>query len=583
MNHTFLSAAAIAAVSLAGCATVPPAAPLPTAEALSPLPPTPVAPQASSSSMAPVVPIAPVVTETHGLDKLARIDMAVDTSFLTPEERRVVNLLNRAGTLMSAIYLRQAFAANPQVRAEIGALKRPDREQLLDKFDAFFGPWDPIEADKPFFGTIPRPDGAGFYPLGLTKAELDAYLGAHPDQKEALTSPYTVVRRKGDRLVAIPYSAEYKPWLDPAAQLLDQAAAITSNASLKRFLSLRAQAFRTDDYFQSELAWMDLKGTPIEVAIGPYEVYTDNLYGRKTAFEAFVTLKDPKESAALDVYKGQLRAMEANLPVEERYKNFKRGFESPISVADQVHGGGDNVPGVQTIAFNLPNDERVREAKGAKKVILRNVLGAKYERILKPMGGLVLVPEQAGDVTKRYMFLETLFHELSHSLGPGSITVDGRKTTVDQELKEIASGFEEAKADVMGAYNVLFMMDKGILPAAERDQIRATYVAGLFRSMRFGVGEAHGQGAAMQYRYLREHGGIVWDPAARRFRIDEDKIDGAIKSLVADIIHLQGNGDYAGTKAFLAKWAVIDPEAEQVIATMADIPVDIRPIYPEQI
>jgi len=275
--------------------------------------------------------------------------------------------------------------------------------------------------------------------------------------------------------------------------------------------------------------------------------------------------------------------MEANLPVEESYKNFQRGFESPIAVADQIKGGGDNVPGVQTVAFNLPNDERVREAKGAKKVILRNVLGAKYERILAPMAGLTLVPEQAGDVTKNYMFMETLFHELSHSLGPGSIVVNGRKTTVDKELKEISSGFEEAKADVMGAWNILYMMDKGVLPAAEKKQIRATYVAGLFRAMRFGIGEAHGKGAAMQYRFIRERGGIVWDPQAKRFRIDEAKIDAAIRDLVGAIVRLQGNGDYAGTKAFLDKYAVLDTEAQQVIGTMKDIPVDIRPIYPDHI
>ena len=275
--------------------------------------------------------------------------------------------------------------------------------------------------------------------------------------------------------------------------------------------------------------------------------------------------------------------MEANLPVDENYKNFQRGFESPISVVDQIHGGGDNVPGIQTIAFNLPNDERVREAKGAKKVILQNVLGAKFDRILKPMAELVLVPEQSRNVTKAYMTNETLFHELSHSLGPGSITVNGRKTTVDKELKEIGSGFEEAKADVMGAWNILYMMDRGVLPAAEKPQIRATYVAGLFRAMRFGVGEAHGQGAAMQYRYLRAKGALVWDAPAQRFRIDEGKIDGAIRDLVADIVRLQGNGDYAGTKAFLAKWAVLDPEAEEVIGSMGHIPVDIRPIYPDRI
>ena len=275
--------------------------------------------------------------------------------------------------------------------------------------------------------------------------------------------------------------------------------------------------------------------------------------------------------------------MEENLPVEDKYKNFQRGFESPISVADQVHGGGDNVPGVQTIAFNLPNDERVREAKGAKKVILANVLGAKYDRILKPLASLVLVPEQAALVTKKYMTLETLFHELSHSLGPGTITVDGRTTTVDKELKELASGFEEAKADVMGAWNILYMMDKGVIPASERPQVYATYVAGLFRAMRFGTNEAHGKGAAMQYRFLREKGAIVWDEEAKRYRIDLAKIDGAIRDLVAAIVRLQGDGDYAGTKAFLEKYGKTDPQADRVIATMTGIPVDIRPIYPDKV
>ena len=512
--------------------------------------------------------------------KLATVQMNPDTSFLNAEERQVVNLLIEAAGYMSEIYKRQVAANHDEMRAQIVA---GGDQALLAKFDANFGPWDSLEEDKPFFGDAPKPPGGGFYPADLTKEAFDAYLKAHPDEAEALTSPYTVVRRQGDKLVAVPYSVAYKEWLEPAAALLEKAAGITSNPSLKKFLTLRAEAFRTDDYYESELAWMDLKGTPIEVAIGPYETYTDRLYGRKTAFEAFVTLRNPEESAALDKYKAELRGMEENLPVEDKYKNFQRGFESPISVADQVHGGGDNVPGVQTIAFNLPNDERVREAKGAKKVILANVLGAKYDRILKPLASLVLVPEQAALVSKKYMTLETLFHELSHSLGPGTITVDGRTTTVDKELKELASGFEEAKADVMGAWNILYMMDKGVIPASERPQVYATYVAGLFRAMRFGTNEAHGKGAAMQYRFLREKGAIVWDEEAKRYRIDLAKIDGAIRDLVAAIVRLQGDGDYAGTKAFLEKYGKTDPQADRVIATMTGIPVDIRPIYPDKV
>jgi hypothetical protein len=519
-------------------------------------------------------------SQNAATEKLAPVQMQLDTGYLSDEERKVVNLLIEAADLMNPIYLRQVSADNPRIREEIA--KSGDKAQL-DRFDTFMGPWDEVEEDKPFFGNSPRPVGAGFYPAGLTKAQFDDYLAKHPDEAKALTDPYTVVKRQGDKLVAVPYSQEYKEWLEPAARKLEEAAAITTNPSLKKFLTLRAKAFRTDDYFESELAWMDLKDTPIEIVIGPYETYTDGLYGAKTAFEAYVTLRNPKESAALDVYKSHLREMEANLPVEEQYKNFKRGFESPISVVDQVRGGGDANHGIVSIAFNLPNDERVREAKGAKKVILQNVLGAKYDMILKPMAPLVLVPEQAADVNKRYMYMETLFHELSHSLGPGSITVDGRATTVDKALKDIGSGFEEAKADVMGAYNVLFMMDKGVLPAAEKPQIRAAYVAGLFRAMRFGDTDAHGRGAAMQYRYIRDKGGLMWDAKAKRFRIDPAKLDAGIRALVGDIVRLQATGDYEGTKAFLAKWAVMDAEAKQVTGTMAHIPVDIRPIYPKQI
>jgi len=515
--------------------------------------------------------------------KIARIAMNPSTGFLNAEERQVVNLLIRAAELMNPIYLRQRYVENPAIRAQIAASDNPQEALLLDMYDLHFGPWDTLAENRPFWGDTPWPEGAGFYPTDLTKAEFDAYLAAHPGEREALTSGYTVVRRQGDRLVAVPYSVEYREWLEPAAKLLEQAAAITGNASLRKFLNLRAQAFRTNEYYESELAWMDLAGTPIEVVIGPYEVYTDRLYGTKTAFEAFVTVKDPEASAALDKYKALLPDMERNLPVEDRYKNFNRPFASPILVADQVHGGGDNVPGVQTIAFNLPNDERVREAKGAKKVILANVLGAKYDRILARMAPLILVPDQARLVSKKYMTNETLFHELSHSLGPGTITADGRQTTVNAELKDVYSASEEAKADVMGVYNILYMMDRGVLPAAEREQLLATYFAGIFRAVRFGTEEAHGRGAALQYSYLKEKGSFEWVPGQQRFRIDYDRMEAGIRDLVADLVRLQGNGDYQGTSAFFERYARLDDNAEALIAAASSIPVDIQPDYPESV
>ncbi|MBV9930272.1 MAG: hypothetical protein JO013_04930 [Alphaproteobacteria bacterium] len=515
--------------------------------------------------------------------KIVRIDMHPDTRFLSAEERDVVNDLIRAADLLDPIFLRQVYADNPRVRDEIARSSRPDRALLLDWFDFNAGPWDTLADNRPFWGDRPLPPGGGGYPVDLTREALDAYIAAHPAEKEALTSPYTVVKRDGDRLVAVPYSVEYRQWLEPAAQLLEKAAARTSNASLKRFLTLRAEAFRSNDYYPSEMAWMEVSGTPIEVVIGPYEVYADNLYAQKTAFEAYVTVADPAQSAALARYKALLPDMERNLPVPDKYKNANRPFSSPILVTEEVHAGGEAKPGIQTIAFNLPNDERVRAAKGAKKVILANVLGAKYERIVAPLAGLVFVPEQARNVTKQYMTQETLFHELSHSLGPGILTLNGRQTTVNAELKDQYSAIEESKADVMGAWAVLYLMHRGELPLAERDQLLSSYMADVFRHLRFGTADAHGRGAAMQYGFLRDHGGIAWDASARRFRLDYDKLEPAIAALVAEIVRIEGDGDYAGAKAFLDRYGRLDPDAQAVIGTMTHIPVDIQPSYPGRV
>ena len=516
--------------------------------------------------------------------KIAPVEMDVDTSFLSESERAVVNKLIEASDLMSEIYLRQLDPRNPELKREIYAAGDPD---VMNMFDLHFGVCDTLNGGRVFYGDRECPPGAGFYPADMTKSELEAYIAANPDEAEAITSGYTLVRREGDRLVTIPYSEAYSEFLEPAAELLREAAELSEEPTLKTFLEKRADAFLSDDYFDSELAWMDLEGN-IEIAIGPYEVYDDGLLAVKTAFESFVTVKNPEESAALAKYKEFLRDMEENLPVEDRYKNFKRGFESPIVASYQVRGGGDNVPGVQTIAFNLPNDERVREAKGAKKVILNNVLGAKYDRILAPIGERVLVPEQAALTKKMHMQNSTLFHELSHSLGPGTITVEGPdgepvETTVNARLKELSSGLEEGKADVMGAYNVLYMMERGELDAAERESFLATYFTGLFRSMRFGIDAAHGKGAAIQYSYFRDTGAAEWLPDQGRYRLDFDALEQAISDLTGEFVRVQGDGDYDAAKAFVDRYARQDAAAEQVLGRLDDIPYDIRPLYPDSI
>lgn len=529
-----------------------------------------------------------VEPEAQGYDagrqyrKFAEVQMNPDTSFLSEGDRGAVNKLIEASKILSEIYLLQLDKRNPEIRAEIAASDRPDKELLLNMFDLHFGVCDGLEDGHVFYGDTPCPEGAGFYPADMTKQEFEDHITANPEDEEAFKSGYTVIRRKEGKLVAVPYSIEYRQKLVAAGKFMREAADLTENTRLKRFLRMRAASFLRNDYYQSEMAWMDLTGN-IEVAIGPYEVYDDKLFGYKTAFESFVTIKNPEESKALAKYKDFLKDMEANLPVEENYKNFTRGFESPIAVTYQVHGGGDNENGVQTIAFNLPNDERVREAKGAKKVILKNVLGAKYDRILAPIGERVLVADQAKLTAKKWMSNNTLFHELSHSLGPGTITVDGVETTVNAQFKELSSGIEEGKADVMGAYNILYMMERGELDIADKEAFLATYFTGKFRSMRFGTGAAHAKGAAYQYNYYREVGAVEWLPKQERFKIDFVKLEQAISDLTGKVVRLQGDGNYDAAKAFLDQYLPLDAEAQTVLGNLDDIPYDIRPIYPDGI
>ena len=517
-------------------------------------------------------------------NKFARYPMKPDTSFLKEEEILVVNKLIAAANLMTEIYLRQIDEANPAYRKSIVKQKDDLGIMTMEMYELHLGPWDSLNKNTPFWGDKALPKGAGFYPSDMTKIEFETYIKNNPEHKGSFIDPYTVISRndKGE-LIAIKYTEYYKEWLEPAAKLLIEAANITSNKSLKKYLSTRAESFKTNDYFESDMAWMDLEDTPIEIVIGPYETYTDGLFGYKAAFEAFVTIKNPEESAKLSRYKSLLIDMEKNLPIDDKYKNFQRGSDSPIVVANQVHGGGDNVRGVQTIAFNLPNDERVREAKGSKKVILKNVMDAKFKLIFMPMAKALLNAEQIKMINGNYFFNETLFHELSHGLGPGSIVKDGKKTTVSEQLKELYSSLEEGKADVMGAYNILFLMDKDILPNKERNQLLVTYFTGIFRSMRFGIEEAHGKGAAIQYNFYKEAKAFSYDESSKKFVIDTSLLEKAIKDLLHEMLMLQANGDYDGTLAFFQKYALEDTWVEQLNHRIANVPVDLKPLYPQSL
>ena len=479
------------------------------------------------------------------LAQLPRTTIDYDRSLLDEKDKQVVAKLIEATKAIDELYWRQVSEENPAWRAD---LKKQASRSALDKaayeyFLANKGPWDRLKENEPFVGTKKKPAGAAFYPEDMTKEELEKYVAAHPKQKEELEGLFTVVRRDGTNLVAVPYSAFYRDHLEQAAKAMREAAALTTNASLKRFLTTRADAFFSNDYRESDMAWMDLDG-PIEVVIGPYEVYEDDLFNYKASFESFVTIVDKPESAKLASYARALPEMESNLPEPEQYKNKNRGAESPIKVVQEIYTGGEAREGVQTAAFNLPNDEVVREKKGSKKVLLKNVMDAKFRQTGKPIALRVLDPSIVNLLTFDAYFNHTLFHELSHGLGPGLIMINGERVEVRKPLKELYSTIEECKADVLGVWNILFAQNHKLLSSFDERQLFATYVGLMFRGTRFGIAEAHGRGTAVQWNWLREKGAVK--PAAGgRFTVDFANARDAVRSLATELLTIEATGDYA--------------------------------------
>ena len=334
-------------------------------------------------------------------------------------------------------------------------------------------------------------------------------------------------------------------------------------------------------YFQSEIDWMDVKGNGLEVTIGPYEVYEDQLFNYKAAFEAFIGVVDPVESKKMALVKDHIGDIENNLPIKEEFKGKGRSHGSPIRVVDLIYASGDAHKGVQTLAYNLPNDEHVRKVKGSKKVLLKNVSHAKFDMILTPIAKLILTAKQLPFLSFDAYFNHTLMHEISHGVGPGFITLkDGTKTTVNLALKDTYSSIEEAKADVLGQYNTQFFINKGWFPKKLEDTSKITYLAGIFRSVRFGVSEAHGRANMIQYNYLKQFGAFTYDNATKKFIVDTKKFDEGIKNLAHDLLMLEANGNYQKAKAFIKSYAGVPAEVKQALDAMTAIPVDVWPSYP---
>jgi len=380
-------------------------------------------------------------------------------------------------------------------------------------------------------------------------------------------------------LKAVPYSEEYREFLEPAAKLLREAAALTNNKTLKDFLNKRAAAFASNDYYDSDVAWMDLDA-PIDVTIGPYETYEDELFGYKAAFEAYVTLRDEAESAKLVKFSQYLQEIEDHLPIDARYRNPKLGSASPMRVVNEVFSAGEGNSGVQTAAFNLPNDERVVKEKGSKRIMLKNVQDAKFNKTLIPISRVVLDPAQQKDLAFEAFFTHILMHELMHGLGPHNINVGGQATTVRLQLKDQYSAIEEAKADMTGLWALQYLIDKGVIDKSMQRTLYTTNLASMFRSVRFGITEAHGRGVAMQFNYLSDEGAIKFNDRNGTFSVDEAKIRGAVRKLTHELMTIEAEGSYEKAKALLDKYAVIRPQMKSAFDKLTNVPVDIEPIFP---
>ena len=515
--------------------------------------------------------------------RFAPTTLNADVSKLPAKDRQALDKIIAAAKLLDPLFLRQVWGGNDALEKKLLADKSAAGRERLHYFYINDGPWSRLDNNEPFIEGVPqeKPPQASYYPDDMTKDEFNSWVATLSDaDKQKATGFFWLIRRGEDRkLTTVPYSQAYKEYLEPAARLLREAAALTTNATLKNFLTKRADAFASDDYYDSDVAWMDLD-SPIDVTIGPYETYEDELFSYKAAFEAYITIRDDAETAKLAKFSGHLQELENNLPIDAKYRNPKLGAASPIRVVNEVFGSGEGNSGVQTAAFNLPNDERVVKEKGSKRVMLKNVQDAKFNKTLIPISRVVLEPSEQSALAFDSFFTHILCHELMHGLGPHNITVGGQETTMRKQLKELYSAIEDAKADMTGLWAIQYMIDKGIIEKGMERTLYTTYLASMFRSVRFGITEAHGRGVAMQFNYLTDEGAIKFNEAKGTFSVDHAKIKDGVRKLTHDLLMVEAEGNYDGAKALLDKFAVIRPSMQQAFDRLKDVPVDIEPIFP---
>lgn len=530
--------------------------------------------------------------------RYAPVKLSADTNKLSKGDLVAIGKLIEAAKIVDILQLRQRWSGNEALAAALQRDTTPLGQARLDYFWLNKGPWSILDGNRSFMPAdyegikIPaeKPAAANFYPEGASKGALEAWMNGLPAKdKEQAQWFFTTIRASKDekrdgKFQIVKYSDEYRPQLERLSKLLKEAANATDNASLKKFLNLRADAFLSNDYLASDFAWMDLD-SPVDVTIGPYETYNDELFGYKAAFEAYVNVRDAKETAKLNFFGQHMQELENNLPIDPKYRNPKVGAIAPMVVVNQVYGAGDGNMGVQTAAYNLPNDERIIRQRGSKRVMLKNVQEAKFETTLVPISKLVLRPADQNDLDFDAFFTHILAHEIMHGLGPHATTTkEGKPSTPRQDLKDAYSTIEEAKADVTGLWALAYMMEKGQLKnslgqgaQAER-KLYNTFLASAFRTLHFGLTDSHARGMAIQVNYLLDKGGFV-SHGDGTFSVDLGKIRQAVADLDREFLTIEATGDYPRAQALMQRYVVIRPDVQKALDKMKAVPNDIRPSF----
>jgi hypothetical protein len=498
---------------------------------------------------------------------------------LTVKERRLVGKLVEASQYLESIYWRQI---DPEALALYQSLERSTspRDVLLRRYLWINASrFDLIDENKPFVGKDPMFPGRGFYPQGLTRDKVEAFVKEHPEKKDEIYNPTTVVRWHGDQLEGLPYHIAYRSFLEPAAKSLREAADLTSDAAFGNFLRLRADALLTDDYFKSDLAWLDLKNPKFDIIFAPYETYNDDLLGVKATYGGAVMIRNEKESKKLEMFQQYVPQIQDALPLAPQDRPSKQGLETPMEVMDTPFRSADLTHGYQAVADNLPNDPRVHEQKGSKKLFFKNFMDARVNYVIIPVAKQMLRADQAAKVSGEGYLLGTIMHEIAHGLGPAFARTASGKISIRESVGPIYGGLEEAKADVAGMFGLKWLVDHGAFPQAKLEEFYASYVGGMFRTVRFGVAEAHGQAEMMEFNYLNSRGAVTRD-ASGRYSIDYQKMPAAVADLAKELLEIEAAGDRQRAENWFQKYGSMPEELKTALKQKtSDIPVDVDPLF----